>query len=61
MNGTGSSAGVAAGSRPPEAPGDGTPLVPADAVRPATTIVGGERFGDGRIARAAWHTFLMNR
>ncbi len=33
-------------------PDDGTPLSPADAIRLATTIVRGERFGDGHIAQA---------
>ncbi|WP_031508842.1 DUF6508 domain-containing protein [Streptomyces megasporus] len=38
--------------RPPDVPDDGTPLSPADAIRLATTIVRGERFGDGHIAQA---------
>ncbi|WP_049570853.1 DUF6508 domain-containing protein [Streptomyces sp. SBT349] len=38
--------------RAPTVPADGSPLSPADAVRLATALVRGERFGDGTIAAA---------
>jgi O-acetyl-ADP-ribose deacetylase (regulator of RNase III) len=43
---------------PPAVPGDGS-LSPADAVRLATAIVRGERFGDGTIGRAVEHGTLQ--
>jgi hypothetical protein len=45
--------------RPPSLPDDGSPLVPADAVRLATTLIRGERFCDGTIGQAVDHGTLQ--
>ncbi|MEE1941014.1 DUF6508 domain-containing protein [Streptomyces sp. TRM 70361] len=44
---------------PPRLPDDGSPPSPADAMRLATHIVRGERFGDGHIGKALEHGTLQ--